>query len=286
MKTMVKNIVAAVAMAAVASTGALAQTATQSAPLASKVMGKQLTLVDSLSMNYGKLYAVAALGIVKQIEAREDVVINKQVLYDAFTEVYNNPENNESRVQLETDIINQLERASFIARTNSPEAKANKAAEDEYIAKLKKDKKVKFTESGLAYKVDKKGSGEMFSGDKAIDVKYVGKHLDGTEFDKSEEAIPMQPGNMIEGFNEGLRLMSPGAKYTFYVPAALAYGLKGAGEGVIKRNEMLIFEVETIGESAEKSLPKPQRPERPERPGQPGQPGQPTPPPPADTQAK
>ena len=122
----------------------------------------------------------------------------------------------------------------------------------EFIAKLKKNKKVIFTESGLAYTIDVKGTGKTFAESKSIDTKYVGKHLDGSVFDKSETPVAMDPNRMIKGFGEGLRLMSPGAKFTLYIPARLAYGINGGGRGIIKRNEMLIFEVETVCETPER----------------------------------
>lgn len=218
---------------------------------AQKPVAVSLSLVDSLSMNYGKMYAMNVIENIEQAKANFDIELNKNLVYQAFCDAFKNDEKIDM-MALQNEFLSQRNRASDEARRNSPEAVANKAAEDAYIAQLKKNKKVKFTESGLAYIVVNKGTGKKFTGEKPIDVKYVGKHLDGKEFDRAETAVSMKPSKMIAGFGEGLLLMSPGAKYTLYVPSALAYGLHGAGRGEIKRNEMLIFDVETIGETAEK----------------------------------
>ena len=53
-------------------------------------------------------------------------------------------------------------------------------------------------------------------------------------------------GRFVPGFTEGLCLMSPGAKYIFYIPSELAYGVRGRG-AEMPSNSTLIFEVETKG---------------------------------------
>jgi FKBP-type peptidyl-prolyl cis-trans isomerase len=40
--------------------------------------------------------------------------------------------------------------------------------------------------------------------------------------------------------------MSEGSKYRFVIPADLAYGPSGAGNGVIPGNAVLVFEVELV----------------------------------------
>lgn len=250
MKTIIRSAAVALAAAAMIAPSAMAQkkTAEVSAKPAETQKTEALSLVDSLSVTYGKMYAMNVLENIDQAKANFEVELNKDMVYEAFCKAYK--EGKFDKMALENKFLSLRNRASDDAMSKSPEAVANKAAQDAYIAKLKKDKKVKFTESGLAYTVVKKGTGAKFTGEKPVDLMYVGKHLDGTEFDKSEKPVSMSAKGVIKGFGEAIMLMSPGAKYTFYIPSELAYGLRGAGRGVIKRNEMLIFELETIGETA------------------------------------
>ena len=108
------------------------------------------------------------------------------------------------------------------------------------------------TASGLYYVITKEGKGENAkSGDKAY-VNYVGKLLDGAIFDKNIDtgfAKPIRPfsftvglHNVIEGWDEGIRLLNQGSRATFYIPSSLAYGEKEIGK-TIPPHSILIFEI-------------------------------------------
>lgn len=106
------------------------------------------------------------------------------------------------------------------------------------------------TESGLRYKISEKGTGEKAVSGKNIKVHYKGQLLDGTVFDSSfkrDEPIEftLGIGQVIKGWDEGIALLSKGAKATFIIPADLGYGSAGAG-GVIPPDATLQFEVELL----------------------------------------
>ena len=127
----------------------------------------------------------------------------------------------------------------------SPESIANKKAGEAYMEQLRKDKSFKFTKSGMAYKMLKKGKGEKFTEDDVVNTIYVAKYLDGTEFDSSDgEPMPLSTNQIIPGFAEMLQLMKPGGKAIVVIPGNLAYGAMGVGD--LGPNETLIFEIETV----------------------------------------
>lgn len=131
----------------------------------------------------------------------------------------------------------------------SKEAATKNAAEGEkFLAENKKKEGVKTTASGLQYKVLKEGSGPSPKETDTVVTNYKGTLLDGTEFDSSykrNEPATFPVNRVIKGWTEALQLMKPGAKFQLFIPAALAYGERGAGRE-IGPNATLIFEVELL----------------------------------------
>ncbi|TAM10099.1 MAG: FKBP-type peptidyl-prolyl cis-trans isomerase [Nevskiaceae bacterium] len=127
-------------------------------------------------------------------------------------------------------------------------AETNLAASEKFLAEKAKEDGVKTTASGLEYKIDKAGEGATPGPDDSVTVNYKGTLPDGTVFDSSYdrgEPITFGVKDVIPGWVEGLQLMKPGAKFTFYIPPKLAYGERGAGDK-IGPNQALAFEVELI----------------------------------------
>jgi FKBP-type peptidyl-prolyl cis-trans isomerase FklB len=127
-------------------------------------------------------------------------------------------------------------------------AEKNKKEGEEFLAENKKKEGVKTLESGLQYKVLEEGTGASPTADDTVTVNYVGKLLDGTEFDSSYKrgqpaTFPVK--GVIKGWTEALQLMKEGAKWKLFIPSDLAYGEKGAPP-TIGPNATLIFDVELI----------------------------------------
>ena len=128
----------------------------------------------------------------------------------------------------------------------SPKAIANKKAGEEYMARLKKDKNYTFTQSGIAYKVIKEGTGDYFNEDDVVNVRYEGRRLNGEVFDASDEDTEVfELSGTISGFSEMVQLMKPGGKVTVVIPPEQAYGVQGNSS--IEPNETLIFDIEALG---------------------------------------
>jgi peptidylprolyl isomerase len=107
-------------------------------------------------------------------------------------------------------------------------------------------------------KIDKKiGKGaEALSGQK-ISVHYTGylrdpkaKDQHGKEFDSSVKRGPFEfnlgASEVIRGWDQGVVGMKVGGKRTLIIPAPLAYGERGVGNGLIPPNSDLVFEVELL----------------------------------------
>ena len=129
-------------------------------------------------------------------------------------------------------------------------ASRNKAQAQEFLARNAKEKAVVTTPSGLEYQVLVAGAagGQTVRPTDRVTVQYRGKLLDGSEFDSSySRGQPAQivASNVIQGWQEALALMSPGAKWRLFIPPDLAYGAKPPTPQ-IPPNALLIFEVELL----------------------------------------
>ena len=102
--------------------------------------------------------------------------------------------------------------------------------------------------SGLQYSIIKSGYGERPKATDEVDVLYIGALINGKVFDGTE---PMTPAHftvnkLIPGWTEALSLMRVGDKWHIVIPAGLAYGARGAGDGLIPPNQVLVFDMELL----------------------------------------
>jgi FKBP-type peptidyl-prolyl cis-trans isomerase len=109
------------------------------------------------------------------------------------------------------------------------------------------------TESGLYYIRDSIGTGEFFVDGDEVKVLYTGKFLDGRVFDSNMGgeafSVTLPDTYIIDGWNEGLKLMRNGEKGTLIVPYHLGYGQDGRydqyGRVVIPPFMTLVFDLKT-----------------------------------------
>lgn len=186
---------------------------------------------------------------------KQGVEINIEALIQGMQDVMNQKElklTKEEMQQAVNDVKKKVMEKQMQARKLEGEKNAQKGAE--FLADNKKKDGVKVTKSGLQYKVITKGSGTSPSEEQYLTAHYEGRLINGTVFDSSYQRgtpIEFQMGDVITGWGEALKMMKPGSKWEIYVPPALAYGSKGAGN-VIGPNETLIFTIELISVSDQK----------------------------------
>ncbi len=104
--------------------------------------------------------------------------------------------------------------------------------------------------SGLQYEDMVVGSGKMADPGMNVSVHYTGWLTDGTKFDSSvDRGQPFQfqlgAGQVIRGWDEGVKGMRIGGKRKLTIPPDMGYGASGAG-GVIPPNATLVFDVELL----------------------------------------
>lgn len=131
------------------------------------------------------------------------------------------------------------------------EAEERKANEpkiiEEYVSKNMKGA-LKTDEGDIYYVQSAPGSGDLIKDGDEVQVKYVGKFVDGEIFDYSrdESTIGVKIGgrNVIPGWEIALKTMKKGGKSTVIIPSAMAYGEQGGGP--IPPNSPLVFDIEVM----------------------------------------
>ena len=102
------------------------------------------------------------------------------------------------------------------------------------------------TDSGLKYRVLRKGTDTKPKATDKIEVHYHGWLDGGRVFDSSYdrgETIAFGLNQVIKGWTEGMQLVGEGGMIELEIPSTLGYGASGAG-GVIPPNATLHFLVE------------------------------------------
>ncbi|MBI2510800.1 MAG: FKBP-type peptidyl-prolyl cis-trans isomerase [Opitutae bacterium] len=131
-----------------------------------------------------------------------------------------------------------------------PEAPEKSVAEERrenwFGAKLAADPTIQWRESGLGIQVLKAGDGPLPQRTDKVRINYVGRLLDGTEFDRSPAGKPatFRVQEMVTGLAAGMSTVRAGGKSVFYIPPHLGYG--GVRAGKIPPNSSLVFEVELL----------------------------------------
>ena len=175
-------------------------------------------------------------------QIKDDIALD--ALFAAVSDVFGQRELRFSREQAMAEL------QAFAQAKAARVSEENRRAGAEFLAANKAKPGVITTASGLQYQVLTAGNGPQPTASSRVRVHYVGKLLDGTEFDSSvARGEPAEFGlnQVIAGWTEGVALMPVGSKYRFWIPSDLAYGANGAPGGKIGPDATLTFDVELLG---------------------------------------
>lgn len=141
----------------------------------------------------------------------------------------------------------QSEVKERLAEEQRKAAVANKQRGTAFLVEYAKKEGVKSLPNGVLYRVLKAGNGEKPTENDSVLCHYRGTLVDGTQFDASPAHKPagFEVAQLIRGWRAALQEMPVGSKWELVIPAAMAYGERGAPPA-IGPNETLIFEVELV----------------------------------------
>jgi FKBP-type peptidyl-prolyl cis-trans isomerase FklB len=128
------------------------------------------------------------------------------------------------------------------------QAEENLTRGTKFLAENRAKEGVEETPSGLQYRVITEGDGDIPTADDTVSCHYEGTLISGEVFDSSyKRGKPAEfpVGGVIAGWTEALQKMKVGSKWEVFLPAKIAYGLRGA-PGAIGPNETLVFTIELL----------------------------------------
>lgn len=252
-------LVAALASVLLISTRVSAQTAKKTAPKPAAPKAKSVTQRPavataapasvSLVSNRDSLSYSIGFNIAQSIKQQGIKEVNSAALAKAIDDVMKGQSTQLTLEQAQQCLSVFMQQQSAVKMAESQKVSmANKKIGDAFLAENKTKPGVQTTASGLQYLVEKEGTGPKPVSTDKVKVHYTGTLIDGTEFDSSVkrgQPLEIPVTGVIQGWVEALQLMPVGSKWKLFIPAALAYGDRGAGAD-IGPGSTLIFDVELL----------------------------------------
>ena len=148
-----------------------------------------------------------------------------------------------AKIGPEVDTLMQKKQAAYLGELKQQNAVQTAA----FFAKLKENKNVVESPTGLRYEIVSPGQGPYPKPSDTVKVNYTGTLIDGIVFDSSDkngQPAEFALSGVIAGWTEGIQKINKGGKIKLYVPSALAYG--DEGRTGIPPGATLVFDVELL----------------------------------------
>lgn len=160
------------------------------------------------------------------------------------------------KIMLTMRVLDILNNDALVQPDQQKEMLAQTSREEATIQNYLSQKKINAqkTPRGVYVAVQSPGTGAQVDSGKYITVRYTGKLFPSdkvkiekvfeTNADKEPIGFTVNSGQVIPGWDEGLKQLKKGGKATLYIPSTLAYGQQPIPAG--KPFENLIFDVEVV----------------------------------------
>lgn len=205
-------------------------------PLSCLWAQNEQTTMDSVSYSLGVLVA-------QNLKGQGFSELNAEQFATGVSDVISGASQRISTEEAQ-DMVN-----AFMQKAMAAQYEESIAQEQVFLEENAKNEGVVTLPSGLQYQIITEGSGESPTATDKVIAHYKGYLTDGKVFDSSYqrgEPTTFPVNGVIQGWQEALQLMKPGAKWKLFIPNNLAYGERGAGQA-IPPYATLIFEIELIG---------------------------------------
>ncbi len=127
--------------------------------------------------------------------------------------------------------------------------RANQRGGETFLANNALQPDIVQTESGLQYRIIEHGNGESPAANDTVVVSLVGRKIDGQVFYDSQSegsgTTTIRVNQALNGWQEALAVMSPGAEWELFLPANLAYANAG-WQGLIEPGETVIYSLKLV----------------------------------------
>lgn len=216
--------------------------------------GKVVEAGSLKSLTDSATYVIAysqAMGMKSQ-----GVELNTKVFADVFTQVMSGDTTcilSKEQIEKTMQSFQEQMMQKQIANQNKNAEPYRKAAE-EFLAKNKNEKDVVTTQSGLQYRVEKKGKGiipQNFDDRVRFNYSLSTLNTDGTFSEPIENTFTREGDptisvltGLIPGVVEGFCLMNAGSIYEFWIHPDLAYGNQNSD--IIPGGSLLKFRIELV----------------------------------------